>query len=132
MRVNSGGGCATTIERARAAVLATLRARGPVSARAAQTIVRLEAADQIFLALIGLSEVLAATGDAAVRAAAEGLLRRLEPLLTLIGRGIETDDGRAPAAPERHRGRHRALGRRLARPARPGRGGARRPAAPRH
>ena len=80
-----------TIERARAAVLATLRARGPVSTRAAQTIVRLEAADQIFLALIGLSEVLAATGDAAVRAAAEGLLRRLEPLLTLIARGIETD-----------------------------------------
>jgi uncharacterized membrane protein YccC len=79
------------IERARAAVLATLRTRGPVSNRAAQTIVRLETADQIFVALVGLSDVLASGADAAARGAAEALLRRLGPLLTLIARGIETD-----------------------------------------
>ena len=79
------------IERARDAVLATVRARGPVSARAAQTAIRLEAADQMFGALVALSELLAARRDQAMDAAAARLLRLLRPLLGLIAHGIETD-----------------------------------------
>ena len=79
------------IERAHDAVLATVRARGPVSARAAQTAIRLEAAEQLFGVLIGLSDVLAARRDPAADAAAARLLRRLRPVLGLIAHGIETD-----------------------------------------
>jgi hypothetical protein len=43
------------IERAREAVMATVRARGPVSGRAAQTAIRLEALEQMFGVLIGVS-----------------------------------------------------------------------------
>ena len=79
------------IEQAREAVLATVRARGPVSQRAAQTAIRLEAVEQMFGALIGLSEVLAARRDRATDAAALRLLRRLRPVLVLLAHGIETD-----------------------------------------
>ncbi len=78
-----------TIERAREALLATVRARGPVSSRAAQTWLRLEAAEQIFGALIGLSEQLASSRRC--DAAAERLLRLLRPLLLLLAHGIERD-----------------------------------------
>lgn len=79
------------IEQARDAVMATVRARGPVSSRAAQTAIRLEAADQMFGVLIGLSDMLAVARDPAANAAAVRLLRRLRPLLRLIADGIETD-----------------------------------------
>lgn len=79
------------IERAREAVLATVRARGPVSSRAAQTAIRLEAAEQMFGVLVGLSDLLAERRDPATDAAAERLLRLLRPLLILIAHGIETD-----------------------------------------
>ncbi|HET9019440.1 MAG TPA: FUSC family protein [Acetobacteraceae bacterium] len=79
------------IEQARDAVLATVRARGPVSHRAAQTAIRLEAVEQMFGALIGLSEVLAAQRDPATDEAALRLLRRLRPVLVLLAHGIETD-----------------------------------------
>ncbi len=79
------------IEQARDAVLATVRARGPVSARAAQTMIRLEAAEQMFGVLIGLSDLLAARHDPAHVAAAERLLRLLRPVLLLAAHGIETD-----------------------------------------
>ncbi len=79
------------IEQAREAVIATLRTRGPVSARAAQTTIRLEAAEQIFGVLTGLSDLLAARRDPVVDAAAARLLRLLRPLLLLAAHGIETD-----------------------------------------
>jgi uncharacterized membrane protein YccC len=79
------------IERARAAVLATVRVRGPISGRAAQTWLRLEIADQMFGALVGLSELLATTHDAATRAAADRMLRLLRPQLVLLARFIVTD-----------------------------------------
>ena len=85
------------IETARTVVLDTLRARGAASNRATQSLIRLEAADQIFGALIALSELLE-HADAAERAAVLPMLRRLRPLLILLGQVIVTDD---PAAPPR-------------------------------
>jgi len=84
------------IETARGIVYDTLRARGAASPRAAQSLIRLEAADQIFGALIALSERLE-HADAAERAGAMRLLRRLRPLLTMLGRTIANDDKAAPA-----------------------------------
>jgi uncharacterized membrane protein YccC len=79
------------IERARAAVLATVRAHGPVSGRASQTFIRLEAADQIFGALIALSDLLASDPDAATRAAGDRMLRLLRSLLVVLARAIVAD-----------------------------------------
>ena len=79
------------IERAREAVMATVRVRGPVSGRAAQSALRLEAAEQIFGALIGLSDILADAPDAATRAAADRVLRLLRPVLVLLCRFTVTE-----------------------------------------
>lgn len=88
-------GVRDAIERARAAVLATVRARGPFSGRAAQSWLRLETADQIFAALIGLSELLAGERDPTTRATADHMLRLLRPQLVVLAHYIVTD------APER-------------------------------
>jgi uncharacterized membrane protein YccC len=79
------------IEAARTVVMDTLRARGAASNRATQAIIRLETADQIFGALIALSDLLEHDSPAE-RQVAERLLRRLRPLLLVLGRGIVTDD----------------------------------------
>jgi uncharacterized membrane protein YccC len=79
------------IENARAALLATVRERGPNSARAAQTWVRLEACEQILFAIVGLSDLLATDGNTSARQGAERILRLLRPVLRLVARGIETD-----------------------------------------
>jgi len=63
-------------ETARTVVLDTLRARGAASNRAAQCLIRLETADQIFGALIALSD-LREPGTARHRAAVAPILRRL-------------------------------------------------------
>ncbi|HTU53854.1 MAG TPA: FUSC family membrane protein, partial [Acetobacteraceae bacterium] len=57
------------IEQARAIVLDALSARGSRSARATQSLIRFEAAEQIFGALIGLSETLEEADEATRRAA---------------------------------------------------------------
>ncbi len=82
------------IETARAVVLDTLRSRGAASNRAAQCLIRLETADQIFGALIALSDLLE-HGTAEDRAAVTPILRRLRPLLLILGRVIITDDPNA-------------------------------------
>ena len=87
------------IETGREVILATVRARGPVSARAAQSLIRLEAADQIFGALVALSELLETEKSPAARQPAERALRRLQPMLALIGRVILSDFRRAAAPP---------------------------------
>ena len=84
------GGVRQAIEAARGIVMETLRTRGAASARAEQSLIRLETADQIFNALIALSD-LAEHGSARDRAAIEPLLRRLRPLLAAMGRAIATD-----------------------------------------
>lgn len=82
------------IEQARASVLAAVQVRGPITGRAAQSLIRLEAADQMFGALIALSDLLSTRPDAETQAAAGRLLRLLRPLLVLLARSIVTD---APA-----------------------------------
>ncbi len=81
------------IEQARDAVLATVRVRGPASGRAAQSWVRLEAADQLFSGLIALSDLLAGDPGAATPASAtmdraERMLRLLEAVLLLVARAV--------------------------------------------
>ena len=69
----------------------TLRARGAASKRAAQAIIRLEAADQIFGGLIALSDLLEHSRPAE-RRIAERLLRRMRPVILALGRVVVTDD----------------------------------------
>jgi uncharacterized membrane protein YccC len=71
------------IEAARAAVLDILRGRGAGSLRASQNLIRLETGDQIFGALIALSDLLE-RGSSTERRAAERILRRMRPLLSLL------------------------------------------------
>jgi uncharacterized membrane protein YccC len=78
------------IERARDTLMDTLDARGPASGPAAQNLMRLEAADQLFGVLIALSDALE-TADPGVRRAAVMLLRRLRPLLVVMAHAIERE-----------------------------------------
>jgi len=91
----------TAIEMAREAVLATVRSRGPVSERAAQTWIRLEAAEQIFGALIALSDLLAGETRPEMREAAGHMLRRLRPVLLLLGEAMVVEVVDRPARLER-------------------------------
>ena len=79
------------IERARDIMLDTLRTRGAAGHRGMQSLIRLETVEQIFGALIALSELLE-HAEPAERSVAIRLLRRLRPLLELLGRIIVTDD----------------------------------------
>jgi uncharacterized membrane protein YccC len=85
------GATRDAIEAARTAVLDTVRARGAASNRAAQAIIRLETADQIFGGLIALSDLLE-HASSAERSIAERVLRRTRPLLRTLGRVVITDD----------------------------------------
>ncbi len=75
------------IEKARGVVFDTLRARGAPGVRGGHSLIRLEAADQMFGALIALSDI-AEHGTAQERRSASRLLRRLRPLLQVLGRAI--------------------------------------------
>ncbi|HXT79636.1 MAG TPA: FUSC family protein [Acetobacteraceae bacterium] len=79
------------IEAARGVVVDTLRARGAGSNRAIQGLIRLETADQLFGTLIALSDLLE-NGTGIERRTAERMLRRLRPLLLVLGRIILSDD----------------------------------------
>jgi uncharacterized membrane protein YccC len=83
------------IEAARGLALDATRRQGSATSRAVQSFIRLEAADQLFGALVGLSELLEASDDAARKMAAR-ILRRLEPLLTSLAEFVRGD----PAAPD--------------------------------
>ena len=65
-----------------------LRSPGPVSPEGARNLLGLEAAEQIFGALIALSDVLEASPDPGVRTAGLRVLRRLRPTLVLLGQEI--------------------------------------------
>ncbi|MFO1028357.1 MAG: FUSC family protein [Acetobacteraceae bacterium] len=79
------------IEVARATLLDTIRGRGAASNRAIQALMRLEAGDQIFGSLLALSAMLERV-DCPDRGTAVPLLRRMRPLLRLLGHTILTDD----------------------------------------
>ena len=82
------------IETARTIVMDTLRSRGVASNRAAQVVIRLETIEQIFGGLIGLSDLLEHASQAE-REVAEQLLRRMRPVILMLGRIIVTDDAEA-------------------------------------
>ncbi len=82
------------IEQARILVLDTVRARGQASARAGQTLIQVEAADQLFGGLIALSDVLESAGPHTLRAAVR-LLHTLRLLLAVIA-----DDTALDVAPD--------------------------------
>jgi len=92
----------SAIEAAQAVVMETVRARGAGSNRAAQVVIRLETADQIFGGLIALSDMLEHASPAE-RSIAERVLRRMRPLLLILGRVVITDD------PDAHRRIDRAI-----------------------
>ena len=79
------------IEAARTIVMDTVRSRGAASNRAAQAVIRLETADQIFGGLIALSDLLehSTPGE---RNLAERLLRRMRPVLLILGHVVVSDD----------------------------------------
>jgi uncharacterized membrane protein YccC len=77
------------IEAARAETLDAVRAMGAANNRSAQSLIRLEAADQIFGAVIALSEHL--EQNVAARPACDRVLRRLRPLLVVLGRTVVDD-----------------------------------------
>ena len=85
-----------SLERARTAVQDTLRARGQASPRAFQALIRLESADQLFGALIALSDMLEAImledKDDKVMPCADAMLRRLRPAMIVIAEAIAADD----------------------------------------
>jgi uncharacterized membrane protein YccC len=78
------------IETARVTLMDTMQSRGPGSGPAAQNLLRLEAADQLFAALIGLSDGLEAL-DTPSRRMAAPMLKRLRALLTLMAGATRTE-----------------------------------------
>ncbi len=83
------------IETTRGVVMETLRVRGAVSRRAAQSLIRTEIADQVFGALIAASDLLERPEQAPDAAQFERVLRRTRILLVELARGVEHDDVRA-------------------------------------
>ena len=77
------------LEESRDLLVASVRSPGPVSPESARNLLGLEAAEQVFGALIALSDVLEAAGDPAVRAVGLRVLRRLRPALVLLGQEVE-------------------------------------------
>jgi uncharacterized membrane protein YccC len=75
------------LEAARDAVLATVRFRGPASGPAAQSWLRLEAADQLFGALIALSDLLGSR-HAAAAPRADAVLRLTGSVLGVLEREV--------------------------------------------
>jgi uncharacterized membrane protein YccC len=73
------------LEETRGMVVATLRSPGPISAESARLLLGLETADRVFGALIALSDRLESAEEGPFRAASRKVLRRLRPLLTLLG-----------------------------------------------
>jgi uncharacterized membrane protein YccC len=84
------GAVRSAIERARETLMATLDTRGPASGPAAQNLMRLEAADQLFGAFVALSDLLE-QADEPARRTGIAMLRRLRPILTVLGRAIERE-----------------------------------------
>ena len=81
------------IEAARTMVMDTLRIRGGGSARANQSVIQVEAADQLFGVLIALSDVLE-QADAATRARAAPALPALHQVLAALAEATARDHAR--------------------------------------
>ena len=84
------GAVRAAIERARDTLMTTTDARGAASGPAAQNLMRLEAADQVFGVMIALSDHLE-HGTTATWPAGAALLRRLRPLLRVMADATERE-----------------------------------------
>jgi uncharacterized membrane protein YccC len=84
------GAVREAIEHAREVLMDTLTARGASSGSAAQNLLRLEAGDQVFAALIALTDMLEQSGAEAA-ATALPLLRRLRALLIVLATAMEQE-----------------------------------------
>ena len=84
-------GVREAIEQARTVIVDLARSRERISDRTAQALIRLEAAEQIFAALIALSDLVEGEPDPRRRRMARRFLRRLRPLLGVIARAIRDD-----------------------------------------
>jgi uncharacterized membrane protein YccC len=84
------GNVRACIEYGRTVLMDTLHARGAAGGTAAQNLLRLEAADQVFFAMIGLADMLE-QADPPTRHSATGVLRRLRALLVVLARATERD-----------------------------------------
>ncbi len=95
------------IEHARSLVMELVGHRGRLSLRGSQSLLRLEACDQVFGSLIALAGALEGSQDAARLRAAETLLRVLRPMLVVLSHAM-LDDGPL-RLPMLSRATHRAL-----------------------
>lgn len=84
------------LEEARSIILQTVRARGPITRRARQTLLRLESADQAFGGFIALTALLEPGLSPAEQRIADRSLRRLRPALMALARAIIADRTSAP------------------------------------
>ncbi|ATR21252.1 Integral membrane protein [Roseomonas mucosa] len=89
------------IEFARGIVMDLVGMRGRLSLRGAQALLRLEAGEQLFGALIALSELIETARDPERRAAAGVLLRVLRPILVVLSQAILDDTALPPGRIER-------------------------------
>jgi uncharacterized membrane protein YccC len=84
------GAVRAAIERARDTLMTTADTRGAAGGPAAQNLMRLEAADQVFGVMIALSDHLE-YGNAQTWLAGSALLRRLRPLLRVMAEATERE-----------------------------------------
>lgn len=89
------------IEQARIVVGDLARLRGSLSSRSARALLRLEAGDQLFGALIALSDLLEEDTSPARRAAGRKLVRLLAPMLDVLARSMLSDSADHPRRAER-------------------------------
>ena len=82
-------------------LVSTVRSPGPVRRHGARSLLGLQAAEQIFGALIALSDVLEASTDPDVRAVGLRVVRRLRPALVLLGQEVDGVSDRVEASLER-------------------------------
>jgi hypothetical protein len=79
------------IETARKAAIDTIRGPGKPGLRATQALIRLAAADQLFGALIALSDLLERERNLDARAAGDRVLRMLRPILVVLATSVRND-----------------------------------------
>jgi uncharacterized membrane protein YccC len=82
------------IEQARGVVMSTIRVRGAGSRRAIQSLIRLEAADQMFGALIALTDLMEGGEVETDPVTIDGVLRRMRANLKVLARAIVADDAK--------------------------------------
>ncbi|MFO1152467.1 MAG: FUSC family protein [Rhodospirillales bacterium] len=89
------------IEAARIAIADLARMRGSLSERSSRALLRLEAGEQLFGALVALADLLSEDAPPARRRMGRRLVRLLAPLLSTVAVAMRSDTLREPAALDR-------------------------------